>query len=432
MIRNPFIEFAISVVDEMVFLNDTVNIENFEPPEHLVFGEKDFNGSAVAVPEHDKVENILVIMIESLSLEMTSIGNPKEKSFEIIDKLKDSAVIFDSYRTIFPGTSRSFISANCGTLPGTAQETITNYMYDFRCHSVADVFNKAGYKTGFFASSMFTYDNLSSSEFVKKYSVFKDFLSLKDKYDNDGKLYSYQVKDSDTAGEAYEFMLNTKKNGNKFFTFVFLYSTHYPYNSPDTIDKSKGTIENYRKTQLYISQVIENLLKRMKSEGILDNTAVVITADHGEAFSKRQGVRGHGHSLYEESIKIPLIFFLPGLKEGVVFHKSGTHIDLAPTLTALTGLGKHSDWQGNDLFDNTVESKPVFIFTRSSTRLNGVVDGNLKYIYNVTEKTEKLFDLKNDPDELKNIAQEKTNESQYYKTLVEKWAAYQQKWITTK
>lgn len=432
MVRSPLIELFGSFVKERIYKDKDIDTESFIPPESLVFGKSNFENSSSAGFTHDKVENVLVIMVESLSLEMTSVLNPDEKSFEIIDKLKENSIILDSYRTIFPGTSRSFIAANCGTLSGTAQETITNYMYDFRCNSVADVFNLAGYETGFFASSMFTYDNLSSSGFAKKYKVFKDFLSLKSKHGKDNDFYSYQVKDSDTAQEAYDFMSDTENKGGKFFTFLFLYSTHYPYDSPFTTNEKKGSVENYRKAQSYVSSVIEDLLDKMEDTGILGNTAVVITADHGEAFGKRPGVYGHGQSLYEESIKIPLIIRLPGLKNGFVSHKNGTHIDLAPTLTALAGIESHNEWSGIDLLDREKEERPAFIFTRSATRLSGIVDGNYKYIYNITEKEEQLFDLTKDPDELENIAQEKINESKYYRTLVEQWAAHQQKWITTK
>jgi arylsulfatase A-like enzyme len=304
-------------------------------------------------------------------------------------------------------------------------------MVDFRCSPLVETFNKAGYLTAFFGSPLFTYDNLSSASFVKKYSVFKDFNSMKKKYGDDGKLYSYQIQDSDTAGEAFEFMDETAKSRNRFFTFVFLYATHYPYSSPLSKNEKRGSVESYRLTQAYLSSVIEDLMKKMDSASILQNTAVIITSDHGEAFGKRKGVYGHGHSLYEESIKIPLLIYLPGLKKGTVSNKSGTHVDLAPTVAAIAGLEPEEDWQGINLLDEESSSAPSFIYTRSSTKLNGVIDGNYKYIYNVTDKTEQLFDLDADPDELKNIAKEKTEESSYYKDLVRNWAAYQQKWITS-
>jgi hypothetical protein len=262
MIRNPLIELLGSFTKEKLMMKEYADISNFSAPQALIFGNIDHKSPAEKDLSHDKVENVLVIMVESLSSEMTTLINPDEKSFQIIEKFRDNSIIFNSYRTPFPGTSRSFISANCGTLSGTAQETITNYMPDFKCSSIAEKFNSAGYETGFFASSMFTYDNLSNSSFAGKYKVFKDFLSLKDKYGKGGKFYSYQVKDSETASEAYDFMYRTVENGGKFFTFMFLYSTHYPYDSPLTTNELKGSIENYRKAQEYVSGVIEELVEK--------------------------------------------------------------------------------------------------------------------------------------------------------------------------
>ncbi len=432
MIRNPLIELLGSFTKEKLIMKEYTDISNFSAPGALIFGNSDRSSGGEGVLNHNKVQNILVIMVESLSLEMTSLRNTDEKSFKIIKELKDSSIIFNSYRTPFPGTSRSFISANCGTLSGTAQETITNYMPDFKCSSIAEKFNSAGYETGFFASSMFTYDNLNNSSFARKYKVFKDFLSLKDKYGKGGKFYSYQVKDSDTASEAYDFMYRTVENGGKFFTFMFLYSTHYPYDSPLTTNELKGSVENYRKAQEYVSSVIEELVEKMDKTGFLDNTAVVITADHGEAFAKRPGVTGHGQSLHEEAIRIPLIIRLPGLNKGSVSDVSGTHVDLAPTLAALAGITIDDNWQGRNLLDDTTEEKPAFIFTRSATRLNGIIDGNYKYIHDLTENKDLLFDIKSDPDELKDLAQEKPEETEHYRTISKKWAVYQQKWITAK
>ena len=431
LVRNPTVDLIRSVVNEMAYFNEEVNIDNFSPPEKLLFGHSGLN-NIVSEIEHNKVDNILIVMIESLSLEMTSVLNPEEVSFKIIDKFKDKAVIFDSYRTVFPATSRSFIATNCGSLPGTAHETISNYMSDFKCSSVADVFRKNGFRTGFFGSSMFTYDNMSSSDFVKGYEVFNDYLSLKKKYDKDGKLYTCQVEDEYTAEETYSFMEKAHSRNEKFFTFMFIYSTHYPYESPYGRNEKSGSKERYRKAQAYVSDTIEALINKMEKNGMLKNTAVLITADHGEAFGKRPGVNGHGSSLNEEAIKIPLLILLPGLKKGVVSHRNGTHVDLAPTMAQLAGIEVAKTWQGIDLLDNEGHEKPSFVFTRSSKKLNGIVDGNYKYIMNIVEEQEQLFNLKNDPDELNDISSQNSDKVAEYRKLSQKWAAFQQKWITSK
>ncbi|HNW16843.1 MAG TPA: sulfatase-like hydrolase/transferase, partial [bacterium] len=232
MARNPGVELFTSILNEAVFRHDTAYPEGFSAPASLIFGKEESTEKTTGEISHNRIDNVLVIMIESFPLDMTVFGNSSENSFKIFDSLKESSIVFTSYRTVFPGTSRSFISANCGSLPGTAQETITNYMPDFRCFSIAEAFGKSGFQTGFFGSALFTYDNLSSGIFAKKYNVFKDFNSLKKKYGSDGKMYSYQVKDEDTLKEAFGFMKDVSDKGEKFFTYTFLYSTHYPYESP--------------------------------------------------------------------------------------------------------------------------------------------------------------------------------------------------------
>jgi len=430
LVRNPTVDLVRSVFNEIV-VNEKIDVKGFKPPRNLLYGAPGVV-TPVSKTEDLKVENVLVIMIESLSLEMTSIINPNETSFEIIEKFKDRAILFDSYRTVFPATSRSFIATSCGTLPGTAHETISNYMGDFKCNSMPTAFKKNGFKTGFFASSMFTYDNMKSSDFVNGYDVFKDYLDLKGQYDRDGKFYSCQIEDKSTAKEALSFMKKNASQEKRSFTFLFMYSTHFPYESPYRKDLKKGSKESYRKAQKYVSDTIESLVNNMEKEGLLENTAVVITADHGEAFRKRPGVNGHGSSLNEEAIKIPLMILLPGLKKGVVSHRNGTHVDLAPTLADLAGIKRESSWQGINLLDENEKEKPSFVFTRSSKKLNGIVDGNYKYISNIVEGQERLYNLKTDPDELKDISSQNPEKVAEYRALSQKWAAFQQKWITSK
>jgi arylsulfatase A-like enzyme len=86
---------------------------------------------------------------------------------------------------------------------------------------------------------------------------------------------------------------------------------------------------------LYVDSEFDRLFKYLEQEGLLDNTWVVVTSDHGEVFER--GSIGHGSiNLYQPVVKIPLIIFEPGQKSRIDIHTPTNAVDVLPTLLHLT------------------------------------------------------------------------------------------------
>jgi arylsulfatase A-like enzyme len=93
---------------------------------------------------------------------------------------------------------------------------------------------------------------------------------------------------------------------------------------------------------------LARLFRRLHRRGLLDNTIVVLTADHGEEFGEHGGAQ-HGTALYEESVRIPLLMTGPGLPAGRVVTDEVSLVDVAPTLLALLGLTPEPRFEGRSL-----------------------------------------------------------------------------------
>ncbi|RMD84088.1 MAG: hypothetical protein D6815_04915 [Candidatus Dadabacteria bacterium] len=114
------------------------------------------------------------------------------------------------------------------------------------------------------------------------------------------------------------------------------------------LDLSAADLELLRR--LYDGEIydtdgaIGRLLELLAARGILDDTAVIVTADHGEGFLDH-GRLDHGYGLYEELLRVPLIVRLPGGRRGGERVAWPVQlVDVAPTVLELAGL----DWQGLD------------------------------------------------------------------------------------
>jgi arylsulfatase A-like enzyme len=144
------------------------------------------------------------------------------------------------------------------------------------------------------------------------------------------------------------------------------------------------------------------LLGELKRQGLYDNTAVVITSDHGEHLGDHHLFAKY--TFLESAAHIPLILKPPtGMAvPGQRIETPTLTADIAPTLLTMAGLTPSEQVGGKSLLDLPPE-RIIFGETRSSAF---ATDGRLKYIYYLDGGVEHLFDVVTDPDDLHNLAQE--------------------------
>lgn len=153
---------------------------------------------------------------------------------------------------------------------------------------------------------------------------------------------------------------------------------------------------------------IGRILQTLKETGELDNTIIVFASDNGLAVG-RHGLLGK-QNLYEHSIGVPLVFAGPGLEKGVERHTGCYLYDIYPTLCDMVGIAPANSVTGKSLLpalrNGTKHRDRIFLAYNSIQR--SLVKDDWKYIvYNVGgTRTEQLFDLKNDPGEMVNLAYE--------------------------
>ena len=158
------------------------------------------------------------------------------------------------------------------------------------------------------------------------------------------------------------------------------------------------------------------LLEVMEKSGLLDNSYVIVTSDHGELFER--GAHGHSTPLvFEPVVRIPLIISTPGQNVRNDIHALTSNIDLLPTILHLSGLPS-AEWCEGGLLPGLggvispersifiVESKsnPAFSPLRKFTA--AMIKGQYKIVrymgYRNYKDEFELYDLENDPEEFEN------------------------------
>ena len=113
------------------------------------------------------------------------------------------------------------------------------------------------------------------------------------------------------------------------------------------------------------------LFDGLRSRGIADDTLVIVTGDHGEAFDWPHPCVGHGFYVWQESVNVPCVVWNPKLfaagLHGRRLRTIGGHVDLNPTVTELLGLSPPGCWQGHSLFDASRPPRATFTARPTTT-----------------------------------------------------------------
>jgi arylsulfatase A-like enzyme len=106
-------------------------------------------------------------------------------------------------------------------------------------------------------------------------------------------------------------------------------------------------LEDYDQSIAQADAYVGEFIELQKARGRWDNTIIVVTSDHGEEYGEH-GSLGHGRTLYEETIRVPLIVVTPESEPRVV-DAPVTLLDLAPTIRDLVGLPPTEESEGRSL-----------------------------------------------------------------------------------
>jgi lipoteichoic acid synthase len=184
-------------------------------------------------------------------------------------------------------------------------------------------------------------------------------------------------------------------------------------------------LNNIREVDAQLARVFAYLRER----GIADDTLVAVTGDHGEAFADPHGQRGHSWTVYEEEVRVPLVLWNPKLfPGGARVPTIGGHVDLNPTLTDILGIEPHREWQGFSLFDPQRPPR-AFFMAISGGEIFGVREGNWKFIYDVRNARESLFDLAADPQEQHDVASTEPALGLEFRRRIAAWIAFEEPFL---
>jgi arylsulfatase A-like enzyme len=379
-----------------------------------------------AAPSTTQARNVVVLLIDTLRASKLRAYNPQSRvRTPILDGIVEHGTLFERAHSQENWTKPSVASVLTGLTPGTHRAITTEARLPESAELVSEAFDAAGFNTASFLANGYVSDRFG--------------------FDQGWDHYTNMIRENrsteaeDVFREAGDWI--EQHHQERFFVYIQTIDPHVPYDPPaeflrmyddrtdyagqvnprrtgEQLEAAKGNnpsivfdeSDTRRLMGLhdgeisYHDQQLGRFMERLQAMGVGDDTLLVITSDHGEEFHDH-GSWGHGHSVYQELIQVPLIFYRPGLvPEGRrVVHPVST-LNLSQTTLELAGVSGLTHAEGRSMvaeLNGAVPRMPTLAFSNMLDDRRVIRSRRWKMILNGMNT--KLFDLQEDPGERNEI-----------------------------
>jgi arylsulfatase A-like enzyme len=197
-------------------------------------------------------------------------------------------------------------------------------------------------------------------------------------------------------------------------------------------------IELYDGGIKYVDHSIKCLLDDLKDLMLLEDTIIIITADHGDEFKEHGDFLHVETKLYDELIHIPLIIYNSG--HCATINETVSHIDIAPTIMEMLNLPKVKTFKGNSLISilNGEERSGVISEGIGSQSIGSDLKliisyrtKKWKYILNKMKDENELYNLEENPNEVENLKDVKKDIAESLNSIILEYILHQKKLVAT-
>ncbi len=193
------------------------------------------------------------------------------------------------------------------------------------------------------------------------------------------------------------------KDDKRLFLWVHLFGPHEPYEKHADFDYGDRDIDRYDSEIAFVDATVGKIVALMRDRR--PNTAVMLTADHGEEFGEHGG-RYHGTTVYEEQVRVPLILNAPGAVPVVQVEECVQTIDLLPTVLGALDVPRPPRLRGRNLAASlSDDARNAEGFAAAETETQTLLaQGNYRLVCARRIGACNLYDLASDPEQQKDVA----------------------------
>ncbi len=389
-------------------------------------------GAAPPPAQKPQPPNVILITLDTTRADRMGFLGSKRGLTPHLDALARQSVVFTHAYSQVPLTTASHATILTGTYPQFHQ------VNDFGVPLAQDlpyapyIFRGNGYHTAAFVGSLvLDPETRSAPGFERGFDTYD--AGFHRRRVGEDRYQAIERRGGEVIGHTLAWL--TAHHEGPFFIWVHLYDAHDPYDPPEPY-KTKYASAPYDGEIAYVDAAVGKFLSWLRLRGLYDDTLIAVMADHGEALGEH-GETTHGIFLYDETIRVPLIFKLPQGRsaETRVDARAGL-VDVLPTILQAVGIEIPPEVQGESLLSmlkpTTSHDRPAYAESDYSHRtfgwssLRSLRTG--KYLFVEAPRNE-LYDQAADPKAEHNLS---PKSGAVTSTLTSQLDAFRQKTSSTK
>jgi choline-sulfatase len=354
-------------------------------------------------PPATPIRGVLLITIDSLRADMPWAGYPRDIAPNLT-KLEASSVSYTRAYALSSYTSQSVGGFLAGAYPSTVK--------------------RDGFFFGTYPKSVVMFpERLQQASIhtvaAQAHGYFKHGTGLDQGFDSWKLVPGLKwnaTTDENVTGVAHEALAEellteaTKADGRFFAWFHFMDPHDLYKRHPEGPDFGQTPRDLYDGEVFSTDAQIGKLLAFLDKQPYGSQTAVIVSADHGESFGAH-GVYRHGFELWEDLVHVPFFLRLPGVAPRRI-DTPRSHLDLAPTVLELLGAPPAAELRGVSLVselrgETAPAARDVIVDlarTSDNDRRRGLIRGKDKLLAFGDDASWKLFDLAVDPTEKQDLS----------------------------
>jgi lipoteichoic acid synthase len=364
----------------------------------------------------------VLVSLESTAAKYLGLYGASPDVMPRLSELARSAIVFDNAYAVYPESIKGLFSVLCSTYPSF--DSSAEMYAGLPCPSIAAALAGRGYATALFHAGRFMYLGMEAIVRNRGYDRLEDAGDIGGNHAS-----SFGVDEPSTVARILGWIDGLPKDKPFFVTYLPI-AGHHPYDTPEPGPFPEGDeFGRYRNALHYGDAALGSLIDGLEARGRQQNTLWIVYGDHGEAFGQHDGNFGHTFQLYDENVRVPFLIAAPGLiPQQIRSERIVSLIDTTPTTLDLLGVPQPpAPSQGRSRLDGGPQL--ALFFADYSLGMLGLRDGPMKFIYELRSERAQLFDVRDDPDERRNVAGLHDGQVGEYERTLRSWSAAQKQAI---